>query len=143
MKSFHSLFVFLVFSLTAFSQSKDEQAILSQLEKLKQAMLTDDQATLERLTSPMLSYGHSNGLIEDQKAFIAAIIDNTANFTSIELSEVSVTISGTVAYVRHKLHGDTHNKGQQPGKVRLGVFLVWQKDAKGNWLLLGRQAFKL
>lgn len=136
------LFFIVVFSLSGNAQSKDEEAILSQLEKLKQAMLSDNEKALESLTSPMLSYGHSNGLIEDKKAFIKAIMDNTANFTSIDLSQVDVTISGPVAYVRHHLHAETHN-GQQPGKVALGVFLVWQKNNNGTWLLLGRQAFKL
>lgn len=141
------LFLLLVIVLgggfNVFAQSKDEKAILSQLEKLKQAMLNDDKSTLENITSSLLSYGHSSGLIEDQRAFIDAILDNTANFTSIEISDVSVTVAGNVAYVRHKLYGNTLNKGHEPGKVQLGVFLVWQKNNQGNWLLLGRQAFKI
>lgn len=143
MRYLFALFAILLSTYVCFGQSNDEKEILSQLEKLRVAMLSDDEVVLDRLTSPLLSYGHSNGLIENKKAFIAAIMDNTANFTSINLSDVSITVSGTVAYVRHKLEGETLNKGQQAGKVSLGVFLVWQKNKMGDWLLLGRQAYKL
>lgn len=128
--------------LTTFAQSADEKAVSESVEKLRKAIVDADEATLSKLTSPLLTYGHSNGLLEDKKEFIRAITSGESHFTKIDLSDQTVTISGDVAIVRHKLMGDTHNKGKDPAQVRLGVMYAWQK-VKGNWLLVGRQAFKL
>lgn len=129
-------------TITVFAQSKDEKAITAAVEKLRVAMLDANEADLTKLTSPLLNYGHSNGLLEDKKEFIRALVSGESNFTRIDLSDQSIVVSGDVATVRHKLLGDTENKGKEPAAVKLGVFLVWQK-VKGEWLLLGRQAFKL
>ena len=126
----------------AFAQSADEKAVASAVEKLRVAIIAANEAELLKLTAPTLSYGHSNGLLEDQKEFIRALTSGESKFTKIDLSEQTISISGDVAMVRHKLMGDTHNKGKDPAAVRLGVFMVLQK-VKGNWVLLGRQAFKL
>ncbi|CAG5004907.1 hypothetical protein DYBT9275_03472 [Dyadobacter sp. CECT 9275] len=132
----------LLTNLAAFAQTKDEKEVSVFIEKLKTAILAANEADLSKLTAPSLSYGHSNGLLEDKKAFIQALVSGESKFTKIELTEQTISISGDVAMVRHKLFGDTHNKGKDPAQVKLGVFMVLQK-VKGNWVLLGRQAFKL
>jgi ketosteroid isomerase-like protein len=129
-------------SMLAFAQSADEKAVGDAVEKLKTAIVGADEAVLNKLTSPLLSYGHSNGLLEDKKEFIRAITSGESHFTRIDLSDQTITISGDLAIVRHKLMGDTHNKGKEPAQVKLGVLYAWQK-VKGSWLLVGRQAFKL
>jgi hypothetical protein len=135
--------VFLVLgNIIAFAQSSDEKAVADAVEKLRVAIIGAKESDLLKLTSPSLTYGHSNGLLEDQKEFIRALTSEESKFTKIELSEQTITTSGDVAMVRHQLMGETHNKGKEPAAVKLGVFTVWQKT-KGQWLLLGRQAFKL
>ncbi|TLU99107.1 nuclear transport factor 2 family protein [Dyadobacter luticola] len=135
------LLAFLILSNTLLMAQGDEKAIADAVEKLRVALVDANEADLDKLTSPMLSYGHSNGLLEDKKAFIRALTSGDANFTKIELSEQTITISGDVALVRHHLVGETHNKGKEPAPINIRVLLVFQK-VKGNWLLLGRQAFK-
>jgi ketosteroid isomerase-like protein len=134
--------LFLFTSMATFAQSVDEKAVGEAVEKLKKAIVDADEAILSKLTSPLLSYGHSNGLLEDKKEFIRAITSGESHFTRLDISEQTVTISGDLAIVRHKLMGDTHNKGKDPASVKLGVLYAWQK-VKGNWLLMGRQAYKL
>jgi ketosteroid isomerase-like protein len=129
-------------SLTLLGQKKDEDAIARAVRQLNQAMIDGNQIALEQLTASQLTYGHSSGLIEDKNAYITAIIDGTSGFTSIDLTEQTISISGDVALVRHKFTAGTDNKGQQPGTVKLTVLQVWQKQ-KGKWLLLARQAAKL
>ncbi|MBE9460494.1 nuclear transport factor 2 family protein [Dyadobacter subterraneus] len=133
---------FLLTNLISFAQSADEKAVGDAVEKLRKAIVDADGTTLTKLTSPLLSYGHSNGNLEDQKEFVRAITSGESHFTRIDLSDQTISISGDLAIVRHKLMGDTHNKGKDPAPVKLGVLYVWQK-VKGSWLLLGRQAFKL
>lgn len=141
-KPFLILAFLLIGNAFVFAQSGDEKAVAATVEKLKTAIISADEAQLKQLTSPSLSYGHSNGLLEDQKEFIRALVSEESKFTKMDLSEQTITISGDVAVVRHKLYGDTHNKGKDPAQVKLGVMMVFQK-IKGNWVLLGRQAFKL
>ncbi|MCE6990357.1 nuclear transport factor 2 family protein [Dyadobacter sp. CY323] len=125
----------------AFAQ-EDEKSVATAVEKLRVALMDANEAELSKLTSPLLTYGHSNGLLENKKAFIEALVSGTANFEKIELSEQTISISGDVALVRHKLSGETHNKGKDPAPINIRVLLVWQKT-KGQWLLLARQAFKI
>ena len=142
MKKTLLLVAFLLVNIVSFAQSSDEKAVAEAVEKLRVAIIGAKEADLMKLTSPQLTYGHSNGLMEDQKEFIRALTSEESKFTKIDLSEQTITISGDVAMVRHKLIGDTHNKGKDPAPVRLGVLTVWQK-LKGQWVLIGRQAFKL
>lgn len=141
-KAFALSLVFALIQTFTFAQSADEKAVASTVEKLRSALLSANEAELSDLTSPLLTYGHSNGLIEDKKEFIRALTSQESKFTKIDLSDQTIAISGDVAIVRHKLFGDTHNKGKDPAQIRLGVILVFQKT-KGSWKLIGRQGFKL
>jgi len=138
------LFGFLVlfaFSATAFAQKADEKAVAAAVETLKKAMIDPDRATLERLASADLSYGHSNGLLEDRAAFVEALTSGKSDFVTIDLSDQTIRVTGNVAVVRHKLMAETKNSGT-PGTAKLAVLLVWQKQNSG-WVLLARQAVKI
>jgi ketosteroid isomerase-like protein len=124
------------------AQSKDEQSVAKAVQQLKEAMIDANHIMLDELTSKKLSYGHSNGLIEDKNAYLTAIVDGVSGFTSIDLTDQTIALSDNVAIVRHKMLANTDNKGQQPGKVSLGVLQIWQKE-KGRWLLLARHATRL
>lgn len=106
------------------------------------AMLNPDRETLQKLTSPALSYGHSSGRIDNQAEFIQNMLDGVSNFLSIELSNETLDIVGDVALARHVLFAHTHDKGQAPGTIRIGILLVWH-CVQGEWLLLARQAYRL
>jgi ketosteroid isomerase-like protein len=126
---------------TLFAQSKDEIAVAAAVENLRKALIDPDKATLEKLTSPDLSYGHSTGKIEDQAAFVNALVGNASHFVTIELSQQTIKIVGNTAIVRHVLNG-TNIDGGKPGVVKISILLVWVKQAK-EWKLLARQAVKI
>ena len=104
-------------------------------------MLSGDKNDLERITSERLTYGHSNGKIEDREQFIAALSSGNSDFTAIALSDQTMTIAGKTVIVRHTLSGATHNKGSEPGTIKLQVMLVFVKEKKA-WKLLARQAVR-
>jgi hypothetical protein len=124
------------------AQSKEEESIATAVKQLNQAMIDGNHIMLDQLTSNKLSYGHSNGLVEDKDAYITSIVDGIFGFTSIDLTEQTISVSNNVAVVRHKFFAGTDNKGQAPGTVKLAVMQIWQKD-KGKWSLLARQATKI
>lgn len=122
-------------------QGKDEKAVSAAVEALRKAMVDPDKAALEKLTMPQLSYGHSNGMVQNQTVFIEALTSKQSDFVNINLSEQSITVVDRTAIVRHILSADT-NDGGKPGHVNLSILLIWQKQ-KGEWRLLARQAVKV
>ena len=126
----------------AIGQSKEEKEVVAAIEFLRKAMLDGDKASLDKIAAPELTYGHSNGHIEDKAAFIEALVSGKNDFVTIDLSEQTVKLIGKdLALVRHKLKADTNNGGT-PGTANIGILLVFQKQ-QGQWKLLARQAFKL
>ncbi|MFC5411065.1 nuclear transport factor 2 family protein [Larkinella bovis] len=136
------LLLFVAGNLLATEPPKNEKPALEQaVEKLRKAILDADKTALDALTTEQLTYGHSNGLIEDKAVFIKALVTGESDFTSIDLTEQTVTVVDNTAWVRHKLAGNTNNKGVA-GTAKLAVLMVWVKQ-KGDWKLLARQAVKI
>jgi ketosteroid isomerase-like protein len=128
-------------SRQAIAQTKDETAVTQAVESLRKAMIDPDKPTLDKLAADELSYGHSNGVIQDKAEFMEVLISGKSDFVSIELSEQTVKVVGNTAIVRHHFSAAT-NDGGKPGAVKLSILLVWQKQ-KGQWRLLARQAVKI
>ncbi len=141
MKKLFFLCLLILISSPIFAQSKDEKAVTQAVENLRKAMIDPDKAMLEEIAATDLSYGHSNGLLEDKATFVDALVSNKSDFVSIDLSEQTIKIVGNTAIVRHKLAAQTNNGGK-PGTTKLSILLVWQKQ-KGSWRLLARQAVKI
>lgn len=128
-------------SLNGNAQSKDQAAVKQSVEQLRALMIDPDKARLEALATDELSYGHSNGKLEDKKEFIEALMNGSSDFKTIDLTDQTITVVDNTAFVRHKLMAETANDGK-PGTAKLSVLLVWVKQ-KGNWKLLARQAVKI
>jgi hypothetical protein len=130
------------FYLPTFSQQNDQDQvqIKAKVEDLRKAMIAADKIALDQLTAPELSYGHSNGMIEDKATFIDALLKGRSVFKTMVLSDQTARICGDIAIVRHRLQGDTNNDNV-PGKIDLFVLLIWQKQ-DGQWKLLARQSVK-
>jgi ketosteroid isomerase-like protein len=131
----------MVLPLLVNAQDKSEKQVEAQMEKLRVAMIDADEATLSKLASEKLTYGHSNADIEDKKKFIQRIISGSSDFTEITVQEQTITVNGDVAHVRQKVEaklkaGDTINV------LKMNVLLVWQKQGK-DWVLFARQAVRL
>ncbi len=130
-----------VISVSVKAQTKDEKQVAAAVEVLKKAMIDGNKTALENIASDALSYGHSSGKIQDKATFVEAIVSGQSDFVTIDLTEQTIVIKDKTAIVRHKLSAQT-NDGGKSGNANLGVMLVWVKE-KGDWKLLGRQAFKL
>jgi hypothetical protein len=142
MKSILTIFLFSVItSAASFGQNKDVLAVQKTLEILRIQMLNPTESGLKSLSHPNLTYGHSNGKIENQKEFMDAFLTGVSDFTSLDFSDVKIEIVDKTAVVRHLLIAESMDKGKQPAKVNIKVMLVFTKG-KNGWLLLGRQAVK-
>jgi len=123
------------------AQSKDSTAVASAVESLRKLMVDPNKAALEKITSDVLSYGHSSGKVQTKAEFIEALTSGASDFVSIDLTEQTIKLSGNTAIVRHNLSAST-NDGGKPGTVKLHILTIWQKG-NGQWKLLARQAVKL
>lgn len=124
----------------ALADASDTDVISKKVAELSNAMIDADGKALKQLSSPLLSYGHSGGHIEDQAEFIEKIVSGKSDFVTMKLADQTISVSGDVALVRHNLNADIKDGGVA-NTIRLGILLVWQKQA-GEWKLLARQAFK-
>jgi hypothetical protein len=119
----------------------DAAALKEAVEALRQAMLGADKAKLEALTADQLSYGHSAGKLETKSEFVDVIASKKSVYKMLEWTDVTVTVVGTTAIVRHNWTGLSVADGKEsPSKV--GVLQAWTKVGN-DWKLLGRQAFKV
>ena len=135
------LVILCVFTVVrASAQTSAEKKLTASVEALRVAMINADKATLLALTSPLLSYGHSSGHIDNQASFVEKLVTGASDFVTISMTEQTIAISGKTAIVRHLLKATTNDNGK-PGEVQLRVLLVWQKQG-GRWILLARQAVK-
>ncbi len=136
------LLIFL-FPLVINAQSNpSEKEVADKVSQLIKAMIDADENMLKSLTSDKLVYGHSLGAVEDKAAFVQNIVNGNSDFVTIDITDQTLTISGNVAIVRHKLYAKTNDKGK-PGEVRLVIMQVWQRTKKdGEWKLLARQAVR-
>lgn len=127
---------------TVMSQRADEKLVAEAVESFRKTMVLPNQATFEKLTSQALSYGHSNGIVEDQKTCIESMVTGKYKFASLELTEQTISVTGQTAIVRHNFFAHTNDAGKDPGTAKLKVLQVWVKE-KGNWVLIARQAVKV
>ena len=123
-----------------YAQSADEAAVAKAIDALSKAIVAPDKASLEKVTWPELSYGHSAGKVESQKQFIDALVSKQTVIASIDNAKMSSTVVGDIAISRGTA---TYMVGAgAPVKTDLTLLLVWQKRG-GEWRLLARQAFKV
>ena len=127
-------------SSPALAQSGDEGAVAQAVEALRKATFGKDQAQLDALCAPQLSYGHSDGRVETKAQFIDGVMGRKATLKSLDLSDHTIAIVGDNAIARHKWASESELDGKATS-TRIGVLQVWLKQG-GSWKLLARQAVR-
>jgi len=136
------ILIFIVTTICIMDNTKAQDSMERRLHQLKEAMVNPEMKKLDDLAAETLSYGHSNGFIENKNEFISSLVSGKYNFLSIDISEQEINIVDNIAIVRHKLYAETHDKGKEAGTVKLKVLLIWQLRNEKEWVLLARQAVK-
>ena len=131
----------LFFGSTARAETDNEAAVRLNVEALREALLKADKAQLERLTADQLSYGHSDGRVQNKPEFINGVMTRKATVKSLTFPDLKIEVAGDAAVARHIYESESETDGK-PNNVRIGALQVWQKQG-GNWKLLARQGFKL
>jgi hypothetical protein len=127
--------------ITAQAQEKKEQKLIETLEQFRLTLIDPNESTFYALTSPKLSYGHSAGAVEDQKTFIANMVNGKSDFVTINIADQTVEVEGNIGYVRHTFNAVT-STDPKIAPIKLKIFYVWVFEA-GAWKLRARQAVKI
>ena len=125
---------------SAVAESADEAAIAQAVEALRKAIFGQDKTQLEALAADQLSYGHSDGRVQNKAEFIEGVMTRKAIVKSITLSDHTITVVGNDAIARHTWASESETDCK-PTSTKIGVLQVWQKQG-GNWKLLARQGFR-
>jgi hypothetical protein len=127
-------------SSSAVAGSADEAAVAQAVEALRKAFFEQDKTQLEALCAEELSYGHSDGRVENKAQFINGVMTRKAILKSLTLSDHTITVVDTTAIARHTWASESETDGK-PTSTKIGVLQVWQKQG-GTWKLLARQSVR-
>ena len=136
----------LVASLTfvatvAFAQA-DSVSLKDAVSGLDKALMSKDEKTLTQLLNKDLSYGHSNGWVQNKTDIINDLKSGKLAYDKIEnTSSMIAAINGNWATVRT----NTNAEGKVNGNAfqfKLHMLEVWLKTNAG-WQLIARQSTKL
>ena len=128
-------------SAAALAEPAEESAVAEAVEGLRKALLDKDKPRLEQLTADQLSYGHSDGRVQNKAEFIDGVMSRKALVKSLTFPDLKVALADNAAIVRHIYASESETDGKA-SNIRLGVLAVWQKQG-GSWKLLARQGYKL
>ena len=131
----------LFFSSPALAEAGDEAAVKQNVEALREALLKADKTQLERLSAEQLSYGHSDGRVQNKAEFIDGVMTRKATVKSINFPDLKIAVAGDAAIARHLYESESETDGK-PNSVKIGALETWTKQ-DGGWKLLARQGYKL
>ena len=131
----------LLLSGPAGAEAGDEVAVAQSVETLRKALLEADKVKLEQVASAQISYGHSDGRVENKEKFINGVMTRKQVVKSLAFPELKVAVVGNAAIARHIYLAESELEGKAT-TTRIGALQVWQKQ-DGSWKLLARQGFRL
>jgi hypothetical protein len=126
---------------SAGAQAADEAAIAQNIDTLRRGLLEGDKAKLDQVAAAQISYGHSDGRVENKEQFINAVMNRKQTVKSLTFPELKVAVVGNAAIARHIYLGESELDGKQ-STTRIGALQLWQKQ-DGGWKLIARQGFRL
>ena len=135
--------LFCLFFFVGFSQtySKKEKVILIQASKLDSLMENNDSKILE-LFSDDVSFGHSNGWIQNKDDFKKDFESGKVKYQSVKQTELKeLKIKNKFANVRRIIAVKGLYKNET-FEMKLSVLEFWIQQ-KGIWKLWSRQSVKI
>ena len=135
--------LFCLFFFVGFSQtySKKEKALLIQVSKLDSLMENNDSKILE-LFSDDVSFGHSNGWIQNKDDFKKDFESGKVKYQSVKQTELKeFKIKNKFANVRRIIAVKGLYKNET-FEMKLSVLEFWIQQ-KGIWKLWSRQSVKI
>jgi len=129
-------------SLVSFAQV-DSVSLKGAMANLDKALVNKDEKTLTQLLNRDVSYGHSNGWVQNKNDIINDLKTGKLIYDKIDNTSVSiVAINKSWATVRTNTNAIGRSTTIPAFELKLHVLQVWLKT-KNGWQLLARQSTKL
>src|SRR6266496_2412989 len=120
----------------------DSISLKEAMSSLDKALINKDENTLVQLLYAEVSYGHSNGWVQNKNDVINDLKSGKLVYNKIENTRVMiVAISNSWATVRANTNAEG-SINRTAFQLKLHVLQVWMKSMSG-WQLLARQSTKL
>ena len=121
----------------------DSVSLKEAMSSLDKALINKDEKTLVQLLHADVSYGHSNGWVQNKNDIINDLKSGKLVYNKIENTSVMiVAINNNWATVRTNTNADGIINGTA-FQLKLHVLQVWVKAKNGRWQLFARQSTKL
>lgn len=132
----------LFFSVVGVAQV-DSLSLKKAMSDLDNALVNKDEKALVQLLHPDVSYGHSNGWVQNKNDIINDLKSGKLTYDKIDNISVSiVAINRNWATVRTNTNATGRSTTIPTFELKLHVLQVWLKTEYG-WQLLARQGTKL
>ena len=129
--------------IPALAGSVDEDAVAKGVEAFRGAQIAADAKAFDALCAPELSYGHSDGRVEDKAVFIANATNGKSKWLSLKYEDPKIRVVGDAAVVRFHWLGEQEIVADgKKSSTNLHILMNWQKQG-AEWKLLTRASTKL
>lgn len=132
-------FAIVLFFISWGVTAQEKETKVLQTMKRFHALMVKDRSAVDQYIDKDLSYGHSNGWIENYKEFCEDL-GGRMIYHSVKEDSISVSVKRKVARIRFVGDFDVSLDGKR-NQFRLKVMEIWIKKG-GGWKLYGRQAVK-
>src|SRR5688572_950654 len=132
------LLIILFFASMLASAQKKEAEVLDRMKRFHQ-LLVEDRFYIDQYVDDSLSYGHSNGWVENKKEFYANLGEKIV-YHSFKEDSMQVSVNKNMAHARFVADIDATLNGKRT-VFHLKVLEVWVRSGK-SWKLFARQAIK-
>ncbi len=139
MKLYLSILIFLC-SANLAAQIPDSAKLINTIKEFHQALVKKNTISINQQTDKALSYGHSNGWVENKADIIKNLETEYISYQSYTEDSITVAINGVMANVRF-IADITATMKNATNTYHLKVLEVWVKKGK-RWVLFARQAVK-
>lgn len=119
----------------------DEEKLAATLKAFHLSLVNGNTVSINQQTDKALSYGHSNGWVENKNEMIKNLETGYTKYHSIKEDSLNVVINGNLAHARFVGDYTVSLNGGNSVTFRLKVLEVWVKKGK-RWLLFARQAVR-
>lgn len=125
--------------MTLFAQT-DEAKLIRTIKEFHKALVDGNTISVNQQTDKMLSYGHSNGWIQNKNEVINDLKSGHLDYLAFTEDSVVVNINGNLASARF-IGGVEASMDDVKASYKLRVLEVWTKKSN-RWLLFARQAIR-
>jgi hypothetical protein len=133
-------FVFCKAQLAQPFRGTDEEKLTTTVKEFHQALVKKNTISINQQTDKALSYGHSNGWVENKVDIIKDLETGYISYKSFKEDSITVLINDNMANVRF-IADITATMKEATNTYHLKVLEVWVKKGK-RWVLFARQAVK-